>query len=77
MDFIRRYYKLMAMDSGKRSAQDSATAFRCVAIAFMQERQEACATAGLLSFADVVLLGSLWYATGEDGDQVVWPVVAR
>jgi hypothetical protein len=62
-----RFYRLTAMEVGS-SADDAAraaTAFKAVAVSWMEAREDACAVAGAIAFVDVVWVSAIWYLTSD------------
>jgi len=62
-----RYYRLTSMEVGS-TADDAArasTAFKAVAVSWMESHEDASALAGAISFLDVVSMSVIWYATGD------------
>lgn len=82
VDNSDRYYRLMGSDSSSTSSSSSARAagaspaaamaFRSVAQAWMDTRNDASVMSGLISAMDVMCLGGIWYASGN----LVAPAVA-
>jgi hypothetical protein len=62
-----RFYRLTAMEVGS-SADDAAraaTAFKAVAVSWMEAREDACALAGAITFVDVIWISAIWYLTSD------------
>lgn len=62
-----RYYRLTASDagSGPGSAARASTAFKAVAVSWMEAQEDASSLCGAVSFLDVLSLSAIWYATGD------------
>lgn len=62
-----RYYRVTGMDATKRAseAQQAAVAFKAVAAAWVDSEVAAARMAGLITYLDLLLLGGIWYASGD------------
>eukprot|EP00955_Chlamydomonas_euryale_P043290 352550-Chlamydomonas_euryale.AAC.9 len=72
VDNADRFYRLRTSEergagtaSSDEDGAEAATAFRAVALVYLESRNQASALARTVSFCDVFLQGLLWYATGN------------
>ncbi|KAI8464600.1 MAG: hypothetical protein J3K34DRAFT_524892 [Monoraphidium minutum] len=62
-----RYYRLTAMEVGSTAADAdrASTAFKAVAVSWMEMREDASSLAGSVAFLDVISISAIWYMTGD------------